>query len=132
MKNELLRPWKLSSFCVGLSLLLYGAIAYNIPDWDIGISVIMAGYTYISAPFFCKTVFATYKGKTTIKNILMATIMFWFTVDGCYMLYHAAMHNETFRLENFLVSSLLYLICGMIWLYEGSLRDICQNLKELT
>ena len=124
MKNELLRPWKLLSLFIGLTMLIYGAVAYNISDWDIGISVIMAGYTYISAPFFCKTVFAAYKGKTTIQNILMATIMFWFTVDGCYVLYHAAMHNETFRLENFYVSSCLYLICGIIWIYDGDLIDL--------
>lgn len=126
LKNKLLRPWKLASFACGLSLLFYGAIAYKISDWDIGISIIMAFYTYISAPFFCKTVFAAVKGSAKIQNVLFAMFMFWFTVDGCYVLYHAAMGNETFRWENFCASSFIYLICGMIWLHEGSLKTIYQ------
>ena len=132
MKNELLRPWKLLSLCVGLSLLIYGALTQEACDWDIGVSVIMAGYTYISAPFFCKTAFAAYKGKATIQNVLIAMFIFWFTVDGSYMLYHTAMGNETLRYANFCASSCLYLICGMIWLYDGDLVDLFQFLKELT
>ena len=50
MLRELLRPWKLFTFAVGMAWLLYGATHYNIPDWDVGISVIMGLLTYITSP----------------------------------------------------------------------------------
>jgi hypothetical protein len=40
---ELVRPWKLLSFGVGMIWLLYGARNYGISDWDVGISLIMGG-----------------------------------------------------------------------------------------
>jgi hypothetical protein len=37
--REYLRPWKLSTFAIGLSLLIAGSFYYQTPDWDIGISI---------------------------------------------------------------------------------------------
>ncbi len=37
--SELWRPWKLATFGIGMLWLLYGAVCYNICDWDVGISL---------------------------------------------------------------------------------------------
>jgi len=42
---EMARPWKLFSFIVGMAWLLYGALNYGIADWDVGISILMGGFT---------------------------------------------------------------------------------------
>lgn len=45
-----LRMWlKVGSFAVGLGLLLYGAWYLDFPDWDLGISLVMAGTTLATA-----------------------------------------------------------------------------------
>ncbi|WP_160172761.1 hypothetical protein [Methylomarinum vadi] len=44
--KKLIRPWKISSFAIGMGWLLYGALNYEIADWDVGISLIMDGPTY--------------------------------------------------------------------------------------
>ena len=38
--NELLRPWKLLSFTIGMAWLIYGALNYGISDWDVGIGIV--------------------------------------------------------------------------------------------
>jgi hypothetical protein len=49
--SELDRPCKLASLAVGMEWLLFGAINYEISDWDVGISLIMGGLTYLCAPW---------------------------------------------------------------------------------
>jgi hypothetical protein len=57
----------------------------------------------------------------------------WFTVDGCYALYWhfknpAAL--EMMRDVNFPASLSLYGMCGIIWLYQGSLGQLCSDIKK--
>lgn len=47
--KELLRPWKLITLGIGVTLLIAGSYYYAAPDWDITISIIMAGFTYLTA-----------------------------------------------------------------------------------
>jgi len=48
--RELIRPWKLVTFCIAMSWLLYGAIFYDIKDWDISVTLLMGGLAYLMAP----------------------------------------------------------------------------------
>ncbi len=47
--TELLRPWKLATFAIGIGLLVVGSFYYEAPDWDIPISFIMALMAYLTA-----------------------------------------------------------------------------------
>lgn len=57
----------------------------------------------------------------------------WFTVDGCYAIYwhfRNPVALELMREANFPASLSLYGICGLGWLYRGSLRQLfaeCRN-----
>ena len=128
---ELARPWKLFSFAVGLGGLLYGALDYGISDWDVGISLIMAGLTYLCAPWSVGTILTAvrHRSRGWYLGIGIALFVAWFVVDGVYVLYHTVMGNQMFRLENFYASSALYLLAGSIWLYRGSLREFLANVR---
>jgi hypothetical protein len=120
--REYARPWKLFSFAVGLSLLIVGAFYVSAPDWDLPISVIMASLTYLTAPWALR-VFLTRRWRLW-PLALLAT---WFSVDGCYWIYWS--YNDPLALAemrsaNFPASLSLYLICGLLWLYRGSLREL--------
>ena len=57
----------------------------------------------------------------------------WFTVDGCYAIYWtfkdpAAL--EMMRDVNFPASLSLYGMCGIVWLYRGSLRQVLSDIKQ--
>jgi len=127
--QELVRPWKLFSLAIGLAWLIYGALNYNISDWDVGISLIMALLSYITAPWACRVLLGVAQGRFNVVSICGALFSYWFTVDGVYVIYHALMGNETYRWENFLASSCLYALCGMAWLYNGTLADGYRNIR---
>ena len=130
---ELVRPWKLLSFGVGMAWLLYGARNYGISDWDVGISLIMGGLTYLCAPWSVRVTLHCLRYRPRFWGLWIAAALFvaWIVVDCVYVLYHTAMGNPMFRLENFYASSALYFLAGAIWFYSGSLRDFLSNVRAL-
>ena len=130
--RELARPWKLVTFAIGMSWLLYGALNYGISDWDVGISILMGGLTYVLAPWSIKTIFAglrkpSWRGVPKVGISLGAA---WFVIDGVYVIYHTAVGNEMLHLENFYASTALFFLAGSIWLYDGSMRDLLRDLRS--
>ena len=120
--NEFFRPWKLATFTIGMSWLFWGALYLHIPDWDIGVSIIMGVLAYLTAPWSVRVILLR-----KFRLIPLALFAWWFTVDGAYMLYHEIAGNETFRMENFYASTTLYWLCGFIWLHQGTLRELISN-----
>jgi hypothetical protein len=130
---ELVRPWKLLSFAFGMGWLIFGALNYGISDWDVGISLIMAGLAYLSAPWSMGTILTgvRYRQRNWILKIGLVLFVAWVVVDGVYYLYHSVMGNQMFRMENFYASSALYFLAGSIWLYRGSLREFLMNVRHV-
>lgn len=128
---ELRRPWKLVTFGIGMLWLLYGAVCYDICDWDVGISIIMGGLTYIFAPWSAMTINSSlrFRPHAWPLRITVALIPAMFAVDWVYWLYHSAIGNRMMRWENFKVSMALYFICGILWCYRGSLRDFAREFS---
>jgi hypothetical protein len=119
---EWLRPWKLASFAVGMAWLIWGAVTLDIGDWDIGVSILMGGFTYLLAPCCARIVM-----RRHWKILPIALFFWWWCVDGVYMAWHLAVGNPTFRDANFYASSCLFWLCGFIWLPKASLRQIVLN-----
>jgi hypothetical protein len=120
--SEYTRPWKLATFSVGVALLIIGSFYYEAPDWDIPISLIMAALTYLTAPWSLRVIVE--RRWKLWPAMLLAT---WFTVDGSYWLYwnfKKPIVLDMMREANFLPSLSLYMICGLIWFYHGSLRQL--------
>jgi len=130
---ELVRPWKFFSFAVGIAWLIYGASNYGISDWDVGISLIMGGLTYLCAPWSVRVTLHCVRYRPHYSGLWIAAAIFvaWIVVDGVYVLYHTAMGNQMYRLENFYASAALYFLAGTIWLYSGSLRELLRNIGAL-
>ncbi len=112
--------------------LLYGALVYDISDWDVGISLIMGGLTYVCAPWSLSILInaARYRPRRWPLHLVAALVPALVAVDWSYWLYHSAMGNRMLRWENFKVSSALYFICGSLWYYRGSLRDLIKEIMQ--
>ncbi len=126
--NEYLRPWKLATLACGIALLIAGAFYYQAPDWDIPVSFIMGLLAYLTAPWSLRVVLE--RRWKLGPLMLFAT---WFTVDGSYSLYWyfrnpAAL--EMMREANFFASLALYGICGVVWLYRGSLSELVMEARQ--
>ncbi len=123
---EYARPWKLISLACGIALLVFGSFHYSALDWDIPVSLIMAVLAYLTAPWSMR-VFLERRWRLW-PVALFAT---WFSVDGCYWLYwhfRSPLALEFMRSANLPASLSLYAICGIIWLYRGSLVEMRAEL----
>ena len=119
---EYVRPWKVVTLALGIALLILGSFYYEAPDWDIPISLIMAVLAYLTAPWSLRIIVE--RRWPLWPAMLFAT---WFTVDGSYWLYWHFKNPialELMREANFFASLSLYGICGVVWLYRGSLRQL--------
>lgn len=119
---EYKRPWKLFSLACGIVLLIVGSFYYQAPDWDIPISLIMATLTYLTASWSLRVIL-----ERQWKHFPLMLFYTWASVDGCYWLYWRfkdPVALELMRDANFFASLSLYGMCGLIWLYNGSLKEL--------
>lgn len=126
--TEYRRPWKLATLAAGIALLILGSFYYDAPDWDIPISIIMAGFAYTTAPWSFRVILE--RKWRLWPAMLFAT---WFTVDGCYAIYWSfrnPMALEMMRDVNFPASLSLYGMCGIIWMYQGSLKQFFSEIQN--
>ncbi len=129
MMREYLRPWKLSALAVGLSLLIAGSYYYQAIDWDVPISFIMAFFAYLTASWSLRVLV-----ERQWKLFPMMLFFTWFTVDGCYWIYwhfKNPLALEFMRDANFPASLSLYGMCGLVWYYQGSLKEFVLSFKEV-
>ncbi|MBE7368694.1 hypothetical protein [Ramlibacter pallidus] len=127
--SEYLRPWKLASLSAGIALLIAGSYHENAPDWDVPISFIMAFFAYVSAPWSMRVLLE--RRWRMWPAMLLAT---WFSVDGCYAIYWHFVNPvalDLMRSANFPASLSLYGMCGIIWLYRGSLSELASEARTL-
>ena len=125
--SEFLRPWKLGTLALGVALLLIGSVVMPAPDWDGGISFIMAILTYLTAPWFIQVV-----RRLEWKKLPMAIFLAWFSIDGCYWIYWSLVDPSALfmRPANAFASTFLYLLMGMVWMYPGSLKDLWADIRQ--
>lgn len=111
--------------------LLYGALFYDICDWDVGVSLIMGGLTYVFAPWSVSTLSTSIRLRTRGWPLRAAAafVPALFAVDWVYWLYHTAVGNRMLRWENFKVSMALYFLCGIFWCYHGSLKELARDVR---
>jgi hypothetical protein len=124
--REYLRPWKLVTLGIGLSLLIAGSFYFDAPDWDIPISIIMALFAYLFAPWCMRVLL-----ERRYRLWPVAAALTWVSVDGCYAVYWHFKDPralELMRSANFSASLALYGMCGLLWVYRGSLLDFSRDV----
>ncbi|MDZ4203149.1 MAG: hypothetical protein U1C96_13500 [Gallionella sp.] len=125
---ELLRPWKLATLALGIALLIVGSFHYQAPDWDIPISFIMAIFAYLTAPWSLRILL-----ELRWRQWPLMLFFTWFTIDGCYAIYwhfKDPVALELMREANFAASLSLYGMCGIVWLYRGTLSQLFAEIRR--
>jgi len=117
--KELVRPWKLMSLALGTGVLIVGAEMNIAPDWDTNVSLLMAGSTYLLAPWVLDVFW--YRRWKLMPVALLAALT---CIDSLYALYWGLVNPEILMLmrsANFNCSVWLFLICGFLWRIKGPL-----------
>lgn len=106
------RSYYLSTFAIGLGLLIWGRYYFNAPDWDIPISIIMATLAYLTAPYSMRAIL-----NKRWRDFPLMFVFTWLTVDGSYWLYWSLTDQAALfmRPANFWASLSLYWMCGLVW-----------------
>jgi hypothetical protein len=126
--REYLRPWKLAALAVGIGLLVAGSFYTPAPDWDIPVSLIMAVFAYFTASWSLRTLL-----ERRWQHWPAMLFITWLSVDGCYALYWHFKNPvalDLMRSANFPASLGLYALCGVVWLYRGSLREMLAEFRQ--
>ena len=127
--TEYLRPWKLVTLAIGIGILIVGANIERLPDWDTGISVVMGILTYFTAPWSVRVVI-----ERRWRWLPLALLYAWIAIDLSYFAWNWHLGPEftdIVRQANMWPSTCLYFLCGFLWLYRGSLRDLAANVAAL-
>jgi hypothetical protein len=129
--RELKRPWKLSTFAAGMTWLFYGALTYGFGDWDVGVSMLMGGLTYLCAPWSVRVIWICLRDRPQWWWLWLAAalILAWAVIDGSYVAYNTLMRHPMQRAENFRASAALYFLAGIVWFYRGTLRQLAQEIR---
>lgn len=122
--------WKNFTFLVGLSWLIYGAMYFEYPDWDIPISLLMSLSTYLTADHFIRAI----KTKSYSK-IALFSFGAWWSIDGVYWLYWSLVEKTAMIREGqWAMSACLYLLCGFVWIafdYAKHPTNLHQHPEDL-
>ncbi|MFO1494326.1 MAG: hypothetical protein U1F26_06665 [Lysobacterales bacterium] len=131
--RELKRPWKLATFAIAMALLLYGALNFEIGDWDVGVTLLMGTLTYALAPSGARALARALRERSLPAALdgVIALALAWFVIDGAYMAWHLSVGNPIYRADNAMASTPIYGMAGLFWLYRGSLRELLANLRAL-
>lgn len=124
---ECRRPWKLATLAIGLGLLIVGSFVYTAPDWDIPISIIMAGFTYLTAGWSMHVMV-----ERRWRDWPLMLFLTWWSVDGCYAMYWWLVDPEALALMrdvNWPASLSLYWACGLVWFWNGTFRELLSTIK---
>lgn len=113
------QTFKNITFAIGLAFLIYGALNFQIQDWDCGVSVLMAACTYMSADW----VIDVFR-RSQYKRYPLAFFFIWFSVDLSYTIYWTLVdESRMLRGVQWWPSLLMYLLCGVIWQASPTPRE---------
>ena len=128
IRHETARSWKLATLAIGLGLLIAGAYLTPAPDWDIGVSIVMAGFTYLFAGWSMRMII-----ERRCRDWPLTVFLTWWCVDGCYALYWSVVDPvalDLMREANWPASLSLFWMCGLVWYWRGSLKDLLAQAKQ--
>jgi len=119
--------WKPVTFLAGIGLLFLGA--GHAPDWDYGVSVVMAGITYPTADWSLRVVISR-----RWRMLPLAAFWTWLAVDGSYWLYWSLVKPSALEMRevNWPASLCLYVACGLVWLLPEMLKGRAHPERDLS
>ena len=132
--QNLLRPWKVVTFVAGTAFFVWGAYYWALLTWDVAVSVLMSVACYLLAPLGVSLgleALRERRGRWWLRLLGSAAIIY-FVGSGTYELYHLVRngwHPPTYW-ENLFFSVPVTIVAGILWRYDGSLRDLLDEIRR--
>lgn len=107
-----------TALLIGTALLIAGSVIFPAPDWDVGVSLLMAGFTYVSAQFW-----QTALRKHQWSQLPIALFLTWWALDGVYLAYWTVVDPAALVMRDsaLAVNVCLYLMASIIFVAAGKI-----------
>lgn len=131
--NEYFRLWKLIGLFLVISSLIIGSLLFELPDWDISISIIMPVFTYFLSPISL-WLFLNLKDKRFLGKslcIMISLFLCWFSIDFIYCYYNDYYHHHYYRESNFFASFILYWLSAFFLAYCGTFKELKRDIQTI-
>ena len=116
------------TFVIGLSWLILGALTYGIKDWDVGVSLVMAGYTYLTGEWVINSLLSNKPFRW-----IGAALATFVGVQGVYVFYWSLIGKPENMVEGqWLPSLCIYMIISITWWAYPMLRAVLDKLRSKT
>ena len=117
----LLMPWKLVSFGIALAGMLWLGPRSGDPTWDWFDASFMSAPTYLGAPWALGVLWRTARHRLALWQAYVAGCLWMFSASWSYDIYILLRDGRypPSWLANMLVSSILYLLAGLLWNVES-------------
>jgi hypothetical protein len=131
--RSLMRPWKLVTFAIGTGFFVWGAYLWAVPTWDVGVAVLMSVLCYLLAPWAMDLVWRSPRERRPgwLRKLGLGALAVYLVASGSYEIYNTlrmGQHPVTYW-ENLAFSVPVTIAAGLLWRYDGSLRDLLRELR---
>jgi hypothetical protein len=132
--RNLLRPWKFITFALGTAFFVWGAGYFDAPTWDVGVSWLMSILCYLLAPYAVDLGIVAVRGRGPHWRwkLTASAALVYFIASGSYEIYNTirmGQHPITYW-YNLGFSVPVTIIAGVVWRYDGSLRDLAADVRH--
>ena len=119
--KDLFNIYKLIIYIVGTIFIILMGKFINLPDWDIYLSILMPTITFLTSGITTGHLIKNYllKNKNVYIYLLIWLFFYEFNVDLLYVYYNQYMNHMYFRIPNYIGSSILYLLCCLLFSYKN-------------
>lgn len=122
------RPWKLVMAVGGTIVFVWGALALELPTWDVGVSILMSVLCWLLAPWAVGSAIAAVRRRPRRwpPRLLASAAVVYFVGSGSYEIYNTirmGFHPVTYW-ENVAYSIPVTVIAGVLWQFDGTLRSV--------
>ncbi len=129
--SHLRRPWVLASGAVGTAFFVWGAGYFDAPTWDVGVSWLMSILCLLFAP--AGWLLLLYGGRRRDWRMIAGGLAIVYAIaSGSYEIYNTIRMGEhpiTYW-YNIGFSVPVTIIAGLLWSYDGSLRDMLAEVRS--
>jgi len=117
----LFQPWKLTTFIIATTGLVFISPYTGDPTWDYFDSFFMSLMTYATAPWAVGTFYLTIRGLRPYTHSYIAACIWMFSASWSYDLYLVIRDGDypITWLSNIFASSVLYACAGLFWSLES-------------
>ena len=132
--RKLLRPWKLLTFVVGATFFTWGAYHWDVPTWDVGVSMLMSVLCFLVAPWAVDLGLRAVLSRKErwVRDLVVAAGAIYIVASGSYEAYNTirmGYHPVTYWL-NLAFSVPVTISAGLVWRYDGSALGFLAELRR--